>query len=121
MHSISSSCPSSGRGSPSEPGPRSPLDHNRKIYEVEEIAPRFDSFEHTGPHTVVEKRREEEYDSPSSGVGSLKAELEDEITTSIQLARKHGEADGHGEEEQRPQVPAASGGEGQPEAGGTAP
>ena len=90
MHSISSSCPSSGRGSPSEPGPRSPLDHNRKIYGVEESAPRFDSFEHTGPHTVVE-RREEEYDSPSSGVGSLKAELEDEITTSIQLARKHGE------------------------------
>merc|ERR1719461_2104078 len=37
------------------------------------------------------ERREEEYDSPSSGVGSLKAELEDEITTSIQLARKHGE------------------------------
>merc|ERR1719187_206294 len=30
----------------------------------------------------------------------------------------HGEADGHGEEEQRPQVPAASGGEGQPQAGG---
>merc|ERR1711962_1087615 len=91
MHSISSSCPSSGRGSPSEPGPRSPLDHNRKVYGVEEGAPRFDSFEHTGPHTVVERRREEEYDSPSSGVGSLKAELEDEITTSIQLARKHGE------------------------------
>ena len=57
---------------------------------MEEGAPRFDSFEHTSPHTVVE-RREEEYDSPSSGVGSLKAELEDEITTSIQLARKHGE------------------------------
>ena len=91
MNSISSSCPSSGRGSPSEPGHGSPLDHNRKIYGVEQSTPRLDSFEHTGPHTVVERRREEEYDSPSSGVGSLKAELEDEITTSIQLARKHGE------------------------------
>merc|ERR1711962_50744 len=52
MQSISSSCPSSGRGSPSEPGHGSPLDHNRKIYGVGENAPRFDSFEHTGPHLI---------------------------------------------------------------------
>jgi len=32
-----------------------------------------------------------EYDSPSSGLGSLKADLEEEINSSLLLARKHGE------------------------------
>jgi len=33
----------------------------------------------------------EEYDSPSSGRGSLRVDLEDEISSSLLLARKHGE------------------------------
>jgi len=36
-------------------------------------------------------RNEEEYDSPSSGLGSMKADLEEEINSSILLARKHGD------------------------------
>ena len=36
-------------------------------------------------------RQGEESDSPSSGVGSLRADLEEEINSSIFLARKHGE------------------------------
>jgi cell division protein FtsB len=55
----------------------------------------LDSLQHTvgqlANTAVVERRREEEYDSPSSGVGSLKAELEEEISSSLQLARRHGE------------------------------
>ena len=54
----------------------------------------LDSLQHTVDHlntAVVERRREDEYDSPSSGVGSLKAELEEEISSSLQLTRKHGE------------------------------
>lgn len=36
-------------------------------------------------------RQEEGYDSPSSGVGSLKVDLEEEITSSLQLTRRHWE------------------------------
>jgi len=42
---------------------------------------------------LVETKMEEqaEYDSPSSGLGSLKVDLEEEISASLLLARKHGE------------------------------
>merc|ERR1719295_2182654 len=100
MSVCSSSSLSSGRGSPSasDQGRRSPSDHQsrRKIQEESTASARFvlDSLERTvGLLTntaVVERRREEEYDSPSSGVGSLKAELEEEISSSLQLARRHG-------------------------------
>jgi len=35
--------------------------------------------------------QQDDYDSPSSGVGSLRADLEEEISSSLLLARKHGE------------------------------
>ena len=98
MSVCSSSSPSSGRGSPSDQGRRSPLDDSRRTMQEESTASaRFvlDSLQHTvgqlANTAVVERRREEEYDSPSSGVGSLKAELEEEISSSLQLARRHGE------------------------------
>jgi len=98
MSVCSSSSPSSGRGSPSDQGRRSPLDDSRKKMQEESTASaRFvlDSLQHTvgqlANTAVAERRREEEYDSPSSGVGSLKAELEEEISSSLQLARRHGE------------------------------
>merc|ERR1719295_1876251 len=98
MSVCSSSSLSSGRGSPSA-SDQGPSDHQsrRKIQEESTASARFvlDSLERTvGQLTntaVVERRREEEYDSPSSGVGSLKAELEEEISSSLQLARRHGE------------------------------
>ena len=98
MSVCSSSSLSSGRGSPSDQGRRSPSDQSRKKLQEESTASaRFvlDSLERTvgqlANTAVAERRREEEYDSPSSGVGSLKAELEDEISSSLQLARRHGE------------------------------
>jgi len=99
MSVCSSSSPSSGRGSPTDQGRRSPSDNNsrKKMQEESTASARFvlDSLEHTvgqlANTAVVERRREEEYDSPSSGVGSLKAELEEEISSSLQLARRHGE------------------------------
>merc|ERR1719295_49961 len=98
MSVCSSSSLSSGRGSPSA-SDQGPSDHQsrRNIQEESTASARFvlDSLERTvGQLTntvVVERRREEEYDSPSSGVGSLKAELEEEISSSLQLARRHGE------------------------------
>jgi len=98
MYSVcSSSSPSSGRGSPSEQGCRSPLNDNRKKMQEESTAgARFvlDSLQNTVGQlntAMLERQREDEYDSPSSGVGSLKVELEEEISSSLQLARKHGE------------------------------
>ena len=93
MSVCSSSSLSSGRGSPSD-------ETRKKLQEVEEstASARFvlDSLERTvgqlANNAIVERsRREEEYDSPSSGVGSLKAELEEEVSSSLQLARRHGE------------------------------
>ena len=93
MSVCSSSSLSSGRGSPSD-------ETRKKLQEVEEstASARFvlDSLERTvgqlTNNAIVERsRREEEYDSPSSGVGSLKAELEEEVSSSLQLARRHGE------------------------------
>merc|ERR1719402_2076635 len=99
MSVCSSSSPSSGRGSPTDQGRRSPSDNNsrKKMQEESTASARFvlDSLQHTvgqlANTAVAERRREEEYDSPSSGVGSLKAELEEEISSSLQLARRHGE------------------------------
>ena len=93
MSVCSSSSLSSGRGSPSD-------ETRKKLQEAEEstASARFvlDSLERTvgqlANNAIVERnRREEEYDSPSSGVGSLKAELEEEVSSSLQLARRHGE------------------------------
>jgi len=76
----SSSTPSdrSGRGSPGSGGgsTRLALDElERKVGQLAETA----------------VGQQEEYDSPSSGVGSLRADLEEEISSSLLLARKHGE------------------------------
>merc|ERR1719234_1503366 len=98
----SSSLSSSGRGSPSDQGHRSPnpdQSRRKKLQEESTASARFvlDSLERTvgqlanNTAVVERKRREEEYDSPSSGVGSLKAEMEEEISSSLQLARRHGE------------------------------
>jgi hypothetical protein len=40
--------------------------------------------------TAVGRGQEDDYDSPSSGVGSLKVDLEDELAASVQVARRHG-------------------------------
>lgn len=44
-----------------------------------------------GKLAETKAEQQEDYDSPSSGLGSLRADLEEEISSSLLLARKHGE------------------------------
>lgn len=44
-----------------------------------------------GKLAETKAEQQEEYDSPSSGLGSLRADLEEEFSSSLLLARKHGE------------------------------
>eukprot|EP00092_Neocalanus_flemingeri_P025669 GFUD01027830.1.p1 GENE.GFUD01027830.1~~GFUD01027830.1.p1 ORF type:complete len:556 (+),score=215.44 GFUD01027830.1:174-1841(+) len=78
MSSSSTHSDRSGRGSPRSGGgsTRLALDElQRKVGQLAETA----------------VGHQEDYDSPSSGVGSLRADLEEEINSSLLLARKHGE------------------------------
>ena len=79
MSSSSTPCSRSGSFSPEdkEVGVRLALGElERKVGQLTEMA---------------DRQEDKEYDSPSSGVGSIRAELEEEINSSIFLARKHGE------------------------------
>jgi len=78
---LSSSSPRSDRSGHLSPGPGTPSTR----LALDELQLRVGR--------LVETKMEEqaEYDSPSSGLGSLKVDLEEEISASLLLARKHGE------------------------------
>lgn len=81
----SSTAASSGRESPEERR----QDTSNTRFVISELERTVEQLQETA--VAREERRAEEEDSPSSGVGSLRVDLEEELATSLHLARRHGE------------------------------
>lgn len=82
----SSTAASSGRESPEDRR----QDTSNTRFVISELERTVEQLQETAV-AREERRAEEEDDSPSSGVGSLKVDLEEELATSLHLARRHGE------------------------------